>query len=402
MAHFLFISSSTLAANPRFVKAFEACKDEHTCTVVCFTHQDWGEELSKAIVNRNSKVNFLFISYHPNFIIKVWAKLLHKTAILLNSLAKNNKRIAAYANSDKTFQLHSELKNKLVNRHFDVMVVHNVAAFYPAIQWAKKTTKISVDIEDYHPGEESYFNQKNEICNRLLLMKSILQRAWGVSYASPLIMQECLHTFNEIKYLKGKSIVVQNCFPQHEFQYKDSTSEKLKLVWFSQNIASGRGLEQLLAALVEFEHQVELHLIGNLSAAFHQEVLQHYASFIVVHPPKPQLELHQMLAEYDIGLCLEQGHCLNNKLALSNKIWAYFQSGLFIYATDTPAQQAFIKTHPKHGICIQKKPTALTEGISYILQNKNEIRKSKKTRFDDAKSYSWEKEVLKLKTLFSV
>ena len=107
----------------------------------------------------------------------------------------------------------------------------------------------------------------------------------------------------------------------------------MKFVWFSQQIDKGRGLELILPVLDQFRDQIELHLIGNPKKQFEEEFLEE-RKFIFLHNTMPQSELHIILSEYDVGLALEPGKDLNNKLAISNKIFAYAQAGLHVLATD--------------------------------------------------------------------
>lgn len=402
MSKFLFITSSTLAANPRFVKVFESFKDKHDCSVVFFEQDDWGKPISEKIKNRNKNLTLYPIPYHKTIGVKLKAKLLHKVAILWNGFFQQSSWIAAHANSDKTYQLRKKINSIFASNTFNGVFVHTMGAFYPTLVYVPDSADLIVDIEDYHPGEVAYFNAKNEMRNRKLLMHTILQKAKYVTYASPLIMQESLKEFNQINRLQKKSILINNCFSSNEFQYKNESSERVKFVWFSQNIAKGRGLEEVIQALAHFPNQVELHLIGNLSKDFYQQYLQQTTLSIHVHEPKPQQELNLSLAHYDIGLCLEQGHCLNNELALSNKIWAYFQSGLYILATDTAAQKDFIAQHPKSGKFFQKDSGSMKSAVKFMLNNIQKIRKDKDARFATAQGFTWEIESLKLKQLIRV
>ena len=62
-----------------------------------------------------------------------------------------------------------------------------------------------------------------------------------------------------------------------------------------------------------------------------------------------QSVLHIELGRYDIGLSTEQSHQANDNgieiYALQNKIFSYLLAGLYIFATNTPAQNEFIESH---------------------------------------------------------
>ena len=67
------------------------------------------------------------------------------------------------------------------------------------------------------------------------------------------------------------------------------------------------------------------------------------------HGPMPPGDIINFASQFDVGLALEPGFSTNNKLALSNKLFSYLQSGLAIIASDTTAQQCFISEYPEVG-----------------------------------------------------
>ncbi len=58
------------------------------------------------------------------------------------------------------------------------------------------------------------------------------------------------------------------------------------------------------------------------------------------------------MSDFDIGLAIEDPTADENRnICLTNKIWSYFQAGLYIVATNTLAQQQFMQLFEQHG-CI--------------------------------------------------
>ena len=399
MNKLLFITTSTLAANPRLVKAFETLKDNYHCEVICFFQQDWSKQLSLQIEERNPNVTFYKINRKEAIFSTLLSKLIHKIANLVTPILKHKLWVAAYASHDKTFQIERLAKKITKQTDYHTILAHNLGAFYPAIKALSKKCRLHLDIEDFHPGEQPYFNPKYEIENRIVVMQKLLHCASQITYASPLIMKACLDLFDYSDSLNVKSYVINNCFSQDEFQFKESNSKKIKFVWFSQNIAKGRGLETIIPILSEFSSELELHLIGNLYEDFKVEVISNYEHFIIAHLPQPQKKLNLMLADYDVGLALEPGKDLNNNLALSNKIFSYLQSGLYILATNTPAQAKFMTSHPKNGMMTDFTAKDLRIKIKSILYTQIEIRNQKLERFNYAKQSSWEVEQTKFKKI---
>jgi hypothetical protein len=69
----VFLTTSSLATNPRLVKEFEFLKERYKCVVMSFEHDDWSLEPSKENIKRNPQIEFLTINRH---------KYLNQTIIL--------------------------------------------------------------------------------------------------------------------------------------------------------------------------------------------------------------------------------------------------------------------------------------------------------------------------------
>ena len=209
--------------------------------------------------------------------------------------------------------------------------------------------------------------------------------------------------------------VILNSFPQKEFieppnHQITKSPNQLNLVWFSQKISFGRGLEQLFEAinlLIEEQNSAieffSLAIIGDLEPDFDTKVIVPFKSGIFakrlqIIPPMSQLELHRSLALYDIGLALEPGKDLNNLLAVSNKILAYTQAGLYILATDTLAQKQFMQEHEGFGLLCGQTPEGMRDGLATIVRKMEIVISQKKVRIEKATTLAWEKETEKLKS----
>ena len=235
----------------------------------------------------------------------------------------------------------------------------------------------------------------DEKSRREFLLKKILPKAGFITYASPLIGEYSLNLIPD--YPKEKSALINNCFFASDFSFKENHNEKISFVWFSQNITAARGLEVIVPFLYHNKKKVHLTLIGHLYQSFYDDFLAAYKEVLTIIPPLSQDELHNQLAYYDVGLALEvKNSDLNKRLALSNKIFAYAQSGLFILASDTEAQNRFIEDNPLLGIVVNLESPDLSTSVEHLLNNIQEIRKLKKERFDYAKKLSWDHESQKL------
>ena len=277
----LFLTTSSLATNPRLVKEFELLKDYYRCVVVCYEHQDWSLAPSNEIIKRNADIEFVCINRRQNLKQTLLSKLSHKVAIILNRFYKSNPKVAAYASNDKTPQLCLEIKKLKNKRNFDTVIAHNLGSFYPALKLAKKSSiKLQVDIEDYHPGEEFYFNEEYELQNRLLLMQLSLINAHAITYASEGIKQKCEANF-ELNP-KSKTAVIINAFRSSDFLRPHKKNEALNFVWFSQNISQGRGLEEVFSVAKDFP-KINFHIIGKANDRFIEDMQP--SNNVCIHKP---------------------------------------------------------------------------------------------------------------------
>lgn len=385
--HILFITSTNLSCNPRCLKEVRsALKMGAFVSVLAFELNNWSDENEKELNRELAAVNFQYIRSQGRDRRQAFiATLFEKLARSVTGLFKNNAWWAAMAISRRNYQLLNWVNNNEVTA--DVVIAHNPAAFYPAWRFSKKNkVPFVLDIEDYHPGETLPENVKRSV---ELVMKKLIPKAAYTTYASPLIKtySQQLPPVN-----RPPSLVVNNYFSAADFITPVSNGkDKLQLVWFSQNIDKGRGLEEVLSVYERFSDAFELTLIGNLKESFCEEYLNGKAGITVLKPMHP-VALTKIMGQFDIGLAIEPGKDLNNILALSNKILSYFQAGLYILASATEAQQLFMQDHPDHGVCTTLDEKALTMVFENLKLNKDQIRQNSSTRFRSAAAYSWELE----------
>ena len=218
-------------------------------------------------------------------------------------------------------------------------------------------------------------------------MIELLPQLNYVSFAAPLIRETVK---KDLSYERANWFTLLNYFPAHEFTVPPvQLPGTLKMVWFSQHICAGRGLEFILSAVKKASGKVELHLFGNLDMAFQEHYLK-AATNIFTHAPLSQQELHQALGQFDIGLALDIPVDENRNLAITNKLIACLQAGLFIIATDTWAQKAYLAELPGHGECFDKHSNHFALVLEQCINNMDMIRNEKVKRYQNFKNKNWE------------
>ncbi len=380
----LFITTSNLATNPRLLKELKlASENGFATTVILFKIGNWSDEQDILLQSSFKSTRFIQLSalrhpFFPWFLSSLLEKVFRK--IPLRFL---NDKMLAIASGKRAW-----LILRCINRldiSFDWIIAHNPATFYPALVAAEKNrARLGIDIEDYHPGETNDSKLKSIL---LELMSRVLPKADYCSYAAPMILSE---TILHISLPSTKQLTILNGFEGTEFTppiVNDKAA--LQLVWFSQNIDVNRGLENIISVANKLYPLVELHLIGNLKPGFEQLCLKNKTG-IILHKPLPQKELHAFLSMFDIGLAIDIPVDRNRELALTNKIIAYAQAGLFIAATHTPAQDQFLINSELFFLQFGQSVTEVEAAFRTLGIKKQEIRESKKMAFKQGRVYDWE------------
>lgn len=387
----LYILSGNLSSTPRALKNIITLREKVLVSVVNRTPA-W-QNLDRKLFAEH-QIEYTSVNLWRKPILRwFFTSLLHQLFRIAFQFIKGSVRINALSSEKSSILLINHLKKFRVS--CSQIRGHGYGAIYPAWVLSKKwNTPFMIDIEDYHPGEFIRRDAKNERIRRELLLKSILPDALFISFASPLIARR---TIDLVGPLKNYNVIL-NSFPSNEFRPPEQLAGPLKMIWFSQKITGGRGLEQLFSALKSLKRASwELSLVGDIDQWFLNTIPLELRSNINVLPVRSQKDLHQYLSGFDLGLALEQGNLDENRdLCLTNKLLAYTQAGLYILATNTSAQKEFINEDPDRGMVCKQDEDDIVDSIKMIIKSLPRIRSSSLKRYDKGHSVSWEKEARKI------
>ena len=392
MKKILFLSTLNLATNPRLVKEIRlALIHQYKVEVICFEFNNWSfainQQIKKELRAEAVVIHAIEAGRKPlfNWLYSLASEFSSRWLV---RIIPSGIHLIAQALSRRHVLLIQELR-KITEA--DWVVGHNPGAMGATLSAAKKLNcKAAFDVEDYHPGE-GHDKQLQSLARKLL--QYCLPKMNYISFSSSLIMDTVKRDLQQAQM--QKCFTVLNYFPAAEFVKPEAINGRIKLVWFSQNIDAGRGLELIISLIKSKPIQVELHLFGNLNETFYKNNLVGVTN-IFIHRPIPQLTLHRALAGFDVGLALEPAKDLNNDLAISNKMLAYLQAGLFVLATNTAAQSIMLQQFPMNGICFNYRENKFEEKLDYIYDNIEKIRLAKRSRFMHFDKNNWENESIKL------
>ena len=405
----LFILSGNLSTTPRAVKSIIFFCNQFSIDILQINRSHIWEQKDSAIIQEHSlNVKSINLGRKP-LLIWLIATFLHRINRTIYPLFRNNLLVNSYASNKASILLWRHLKRR--HRSYDVVFAHSAGSLFPAWRFGDKVdVPFYFDVEDYHPGELIRIDASNERRRREYLMKRLLRKAKGITTASPLIGKYTLKLIGGHPNHK----VILNSFSQSEFKAPEANeiANKIKIVWFSQKISAGRGLEQLFGALIKTDKSAAssfgLTLIGEMDEVFKQSVIipaiTHLGDqFDFSHIESlPQVSLHSELQKHDVGLSLEfAGNDFNRELCLTNKIMAYAQAGLYILATDTKAQVDFLNDNPYLGAICGQSANLISHALQQITKQQSEIQKGAMHRFEMSKNLAWEKERVKLNPFVS-
>jgi hypothetical protein len=257
MKSLLFLTSNNLATNPRLVKELELARQSYKCTVLYFNLSNWSDALDAEIRTSMPDVVFKILPTGKEALfIWLFTSSIERLARLFYPTYKGSLRLNAFAHSKRSLLLWLALKKHPLKH--DLVIAHNIASLFPAYSFARTNNiPYAFDLEDYHPGEAIGTDIVNEIFRRKYLMAKLLSKAAYVSYASPLIGKAFLDLLDNS--FNGRHYLVNNSFSAKDFEgFRESVSGKLSLVWFSQNITFGRGLELVIPVLYKYRDHISL------------------------------------------------------------------------------------------------------------------------------------------------
>jgi glycosyltransferase involved in cell wall biosynthesis len=382
----VLITSGQPALNPRLVKEADALTAAgYAVTVIYQYWNDWGTEMDlQLLAAKPWKAIRVGGSPKQNKALYLVTRIKYKAAKILFQQFGFKYLLAERAAGRCIFLL---LKEAL-RQPAQLYIAHNLAALPAAVFAAKKNkVKCGFDAEDFHRNEISDDPNHADVLLKSFLEEKYLPQTNYITASSLPIANLYQKLFPN-----QKSGSVLNVFPLvKEVQIPVFKINKpLKLVWFSQYIGLGRGLETVFEALGKVpEMDFELHLIGFLSA----EMKQYLAANSFTNQIRSD-KLIQFITQFDVGLATENSYPLNRDICLTNKIFSYMQAGLAVLASDTTAQSELFAEYAEIGKIYDKNSIAgFTDAINSFYTDPELVLSYKKAAFNLGQTtLNWETE----------
>jgi glycosyltransferase involved in cell wall biosynthesis len=193
---------------------------------------------------------------------------------------------------------------------------------------------IGVDIEDWYSENHSAGRTSRAAEYLRALEGSILKHALHATTMSQVMAGALAKTY-------GVSLpeVIYNADPGPSAVTIAPVDGPLKLLWFSQTLGPGRGLEDLFAALPQLQGRWTLELRAQTSP-FSKNWIENLIPSalrdrVSIKSPVPPHQLMDVISTHELGLALDLPVTAHKDLTISNKMMQYLQSGLEVVAADT-------------------------------------------------------------------
>ena len=266
----------------------------------------------------------------------------------------------------------------------DLYIVHLEQALWSGVRLIENGYRVAVDIEDWY-SEDGLIEDRRYRPTKLIK-----------KYESFLLKKCCYSTTTSCALADTLSNVYHCARPEVVYNSYDDVKKKEKcnynlgikpnkspsIVWFSQTIGPGRGLEILIKALNELNSAFQLNIIGNAREGYKESLLSIAndvtKSKINFYQQVSQSILQDNLRNHDIGYCGELSDCLNHDLTISNKLMEYLRTGLAVIATNTKGQMEVQYKLPESVFIFnQNDVDQLVQLLDKLLKNRNLLQNAK-------------------------
>jgi len=286
----------------------------------------------------------------------------------------------------------------------DVYICHQEVSTVIGCKLIEQGYQVAFDLEDWYSHDLLPDANKTRPLNLLKKYEKYALRHGVLNYTTSESMAEAFADFSGA----GRPKVLHNVFPLAEKKQMDGQRKdrkdlgKTSLHWYSQTVGPGRGLEFIIHSLQHVNSPVELHLRGNCTTEFEQQLKAQFPTdkghTLFFHPLVPHQELLSRIAEHDIGLATEKSTPPSRDLTITNKILQYLLAGIAVVASATAGQKEVAGEAPDSVFLFENdNEEQFSSILNTLIEEKERLNRAKKSALSiSAEKFCWEKQESKL------
>jgi glycosyltransferase involved in cell wall biosynthesis len=390
------LTGQHLCHNPRVIKEAVALGEAGYRVTVVSAWMDAGLKQRDKELAKSSGINFVAVRdlTHAGLTSRA-QRFLHRLRHRLGHMLFRSLGL------ESTWQLGyfaPELQRFVLDHPSDLVILHSEMALAAAPALLGAQRRIGVDMEDWFSEDLLPEARRGRPLRMLRNLEGLVLRNAVHSTCPSAAMSLALAA----EFSCPSPRVVYNAFPWGDRKGLDGIGRDREdvtlpsLHWYSQSLGPGRGLEDLIAALPQVRHPLQIHLRGQHAAGFRawleQRIPAGWADRIHVHDLVSNDELLSRIAEHDIGFAGEMKYCRSRDLTVTNKILHYLLGGLAVVASDTAGQ---LEIAAQAGVAVRTYPSgdsgALAMQLNLLLESAETLREARIAALKAAQqALSWE------------
>jgi glycosyltransferase involved in cell wall biosynthesis len=293
-----------------------------------------------------------------------------------------------------------DLLKEALSSSADLAIAHSVSTLWVAKELMKRGRKVAVDFEDWFSREHVATPwHPDQVVARL--EREVLTVASHATCTSEAMAAAIGQAYGR------RPEVVYNAFPLAEAPepVPEPGPEGPKVLWISQALGPGRGLELLAEALSRCEPKFTVTLVGNpqgnYAETFSSRIPPAWRGRVKLQKQLKDREVLKFIVKHHVGLALEQKNTVNHDVTVSNKILQYLLCGLAGAATDTAGQREIAaQAVGAVNLCGAKDSAGLAKILNGWAADPAVLQRARaEARKVAMKRFCWEKEKLCLARL---
>lgn len=277
----------------------------------------------------------------------------------------------------------------------DLYIVHNPQSLWVGVELLRLGAPVAADFEDWYSKDLPRESTMSISLDRLEKMEATLLRDGCYATTTSRGLSQAL----SLAYGCRPPAIVYNSFPESSSAIPSAAPDHTmpSIVWFSQVIGPGRGLETLMDSLAEVKTPARVTLRGDVDPTYAESLRSRapvaWRSRITFAGQIAHSEVEKWIRGNDLGFAGEIPYSRNKDLTVSNKILQYLQAGVPVVASDTIGHRE-VADYSSEAVSLfrAKDAIALAGVLNKLLSNPDGLAAMRRAASDAARShFAWKK-----------